>query len=153
KSISPWDPLSALAFHTLGVAGLASRDAPESLDHLFQWSGGSGMRQNANAVILFADDEARRAGQEKIGTEHLLLGLLRDEEVSRILQEGLKVPPEKLAEAIRSRMERLPEYGSHLWRTLTEPAETARRLARAEAGDSSLRAADLLLGLVREREG
>lgn len=38
-------------------------------------------------IIAYANDEAQRSGAEKIGTEHLLLGLLRDEEIlaSRIM--------------------------------------------------------------------
>lgn len=38
-------------------------------------------------IIAYANDEAKRSGVEKIGTEHLLLGLLRDEEIlaSRIM--------------------------------------------------------------------
>ena len=32
-------------------------------------------------IIAYANDEAKRSGAEKIGTEHLLLGLLRDEEI------------------------------------------------------------------------
>lgn len=38
-------------------------------------------------IIAYANDEARRSGSPKIGTEHLLLGLLRDEEIlaSRIM--------------------------------------------------------------------
>lgn len=38
-------------------------------------------------IIAYANDEAKRSGAEKIGTEHLLLGLLRDEEIlaSRIM--------------------------------------------------------------------
>ena len=38
-------------------------------------------------IIAYANDEAKRSGAEKMGTEHLLLGLLRDEEIlaSRIM--------------------------------------------------------------------
>ena len=106
KSIRPWDPLNALAFHMLGVAGLASRDAPESLDSLFRWTGGREMSQETKAVILFADDEARRAGQEHIGTEHLLLGLLRDRSIVSVLQDSLKVSPNKIAVSVRQRVRR-----------------------------------------------
>jgi RNA polymerase sigma-70 factor (ECF subfamily) len=155
RSIHPHpDPLSALAYHTLGVAGLASRDAPESLDCLFQWTGGSGMRRDTRtAIILFADDEARRAGQEKIGTEHLLLGLLRDREVTQLLKDGLNLSPEQVAEPIRQRMERLPEYGRHLWRIFTPQADTALQLARDEAGGGLVSTSHLLLGLIREPDG
>ena len=153
KSIQPWDPLHALAFHTLGVAGLASRDAPESLDCLFSWTGGRGMSQEAKAVILFADDEARRAGQEKIGTEHLLLGLLRDRATVSVLQNGVKVSPDKIAASVRQRMTRLSEYQEHLWRNLTEQSHTVLKLAREAAVGKPLGAEHLLLGLTRESEG
>ena len=41
----------------------------------------------AKQIFAYAGDEAKRLGAQKIGTEHLLLGLLRDEEIlaSRIL--------------------------------------------------------------------
>jgi RNA polymerase sigma factor (sigma-70 family) len=155
ETMVPWDPLRALAFHTVGVAGLASRDAPESLDHLFQWTGGSRSREAKafDKAILFADDEARRAGQEKIGTEHLLLGLLRDVEIARFLREKLNVSPEGIAKTVHQQMERLPQYTRHLWRSLTAPADSATRLAREAAGGKPFGPESLLLGLILETEG
>jgi RNA polymerase sigma factor (sigma-70 family) len=144
------DPLCALAFHTLGVAGLASRDAPESLDHLFRWNARNDIKTR---IILFADDEARRAGQEKIGTEHLLLALLREKSIVSWLQDKGSVTVDTLREAVRLRMERLPEYTYHLWRTLTVPAETAFKLAREESRDQDFAVEDLLRGLIREPDG
>jgi ATP-dependent Clp protease ATP-binding subunit ClpC len=110
-------------------------------------------RDTKTAIILFADDEARRAGQEKIGTEHLLLGLLRDKEVTQILKEGLNLSPEHVAERVRARMERRPEYGRHQWRTFTSSAETALRLASEESGGRPVSTSHLLLALVREPGG
>lgn len=45
-------------------------------------------------IFVYAGDEAKRLGSEKIGTEHILLGLLRDEDIlaARILANlGLKL--------------------------------------------------------------
>lgn len=152
ETIQP-DSLRALAFHTLGVAGLASRDAPESLDYLFQWTGGTGMSREARGVILFADDEARRAGQTQIGTEHLLLGLLREKRVAHLLREELKALPDQVAGTIRQRMEHHPIYQNHLWRTLTEQADVVLQLAREEASSKAIEPEHLLIGLIRAPEG
>lgn len=111
------------------------------------------MSWKATAVILFADDEARRAGQEYIGTKHLLLGLLRDKAIVVLLQKTLNASTAKIAEAVRLRMERLPEYQDHLWRNLTEQSNTVLKRAREEAGDAPLGAEHLLIGLIREPEG
>lgn len=43
-------------------------------------SGEIGIAPNANRVIELAIDEARQLGHDHIGSEHLLLGLLREEE-------------------------------------------------------------------------
>jgi ATP-dependent Clp protease ATP-binding subunit ClpC len=44
--------------------------------------------ERARQVVVFAQDEARSLGHNYIGTEHLLLGLLRDEEglAARVLE-------------------------------------------------------------------
>jgi ATP-dependent Clp protease ATP-binding subunit ClpC len=110
-------------------------------------------RDTKTAILLFADDEARRAGQEKIGTEHLLLGLLRDKEVTQLLKDGLNVLPEQIAEQVRRQMDRSPEYDRHPWRTFTPQADTALKLAREESGGGLLRTTHLLLGLIHEPEG
>jgi hypothetical protein len=150
KTLGP-DPLRALAFHTLGVAGLAARDAPESLDYLFLWTGGATRSPELQAVLLFADDEARRAGQAQIGTEHLLLGLLRDAGAMRLLGEGRNALPERMTQDLRRRMERGPEYSRHLWRTLTDESHAALTRAREESeayGGGAVGTEHLLLGLL-----
>ncbi len=155
------DPFRALAFHTLGVAGLASRDAGESLDCLFRWTGGgSAQDRERQAVVLFADDEARRAGQKLIDTEHLLLGLLRDAEIARLLRDDRNVSPERIAATVRERMPRGSGYADHSWRDLTHQARAALRFAREEtdaappAGMTGVSAKTALLwGLAREPDG
>ncbi|MBC8103888.1 MAG: hypothetical protein H7Z41_15045 [Cytophagales bacterium] len=137
----------------LGVAGLASRDAPESLDCLFRWTGGDQMSREVQAAILFADDEARRAGQNRIGTEHLLLGLLRNSQTAQFLQDQFTVLPGQIAEAARQRMERFPHYETLPWRTLTDQAQKTLLNAHSVAGNVPTGALHLLLCLAGERGG
>lgn len=57
-------------------------------------------------VLAYGAEEAERLSQEDVGTEHLLLGLLREEKsfAARLLREGgstLSAIREKLAPAVR----------------------------------------------------
>ena len=51
--------------------------------------------ERARQVVVFAQDETRGLGHNHIGTEHLLVGLLREEEglAARVLQ-SLDVDPD-----------------------------------------------------------
>ncbi len=67
-------------------------------------------------VLAYAAEEAGRLGQKHIGTEHLLLGLLREEQcfASQILQErGLRLS------TVREQLAQRPHSGvdSESWRT------------------------------------
>src|SRR3979490_2315309 len=92
--------------------------------------------ERARQVVVLAQDEARALRHNYIGTEHLLLGLLRQEEgvAARVLEslgvtleEGRAeiariVSPRRRALARRRRARRLGDLGP-----------TARRLARMTA--------------------
>ena len=59
--------------------------------------------ERARQVVVLAQDESRRLGHDSIGTEHILLGLLREEEgiAARVL-ETLDVTLEEVqADVIR----------------------------------------------------
>ena len=60
-------------------------------------------------IIAYANDEAKRSGAEKIGTEHLLLGLLRDEEIlaSRIML-NLGISLSRMRQLLKKKMGQEP---------------------------------------------
>jgi ATP-dependent Clp protease ATP-binding subunit ClpA len=58
--------------------------------------------ERAQNVVLHAKQEAGRLGHDRVGTEHLLLGLLGDQEGLAVATlVGLGIPPE----TIRGRVE------------------------------------------------
>jgi ATP-dependent Clp protease ATP-binding subunit ClpA len=108
------------------------------------------------AVIELAQDEVRRLTHNYVGTEHLLLGLLREEQggAARALGElGIELGP------VRERVRRIvgvgdePIFGDV---PFTPRARKVLALAREEAtalNHVSVGTEHLLLGLVREGEG
>ena len=64
--------------------------------------------ERARQVVVLAQDEARALGHPHIGTEHLLLGLLREEEgLGRRVLDSLGVT----LEAVRDQVERVAGRG------------------------------------------
>ncbi len=110
----------------------------------------------ARKVLTLAQDEAQRFNHNYIGTEHLLLGLVREGEgvAARVL-ENMNVELSKVRQAVEfiiGRGERpvVGEVG------LTPRAKRVIELAIDEArrlGHNSIGTEHLLLGLVREGEG
>lgn len=112
--------------------------------------------ERARQVIVLAQDEARRFGHNYIGTEHLLIGLLREEEglAARVLDSvGLTV------EEVRAQVTRIVGQGDeHPTGRIpfTPRAKRVIELALLEAlslGHNYVGTEHLLLGLVRENEG
>ncbi|HET9614400.1 MAG TPA: Clp protease N-terminal domain-containing protein, partial [Candidatus Limnocylindrales bacterium] len=115
-----------------------------------------GLTPRAKRVIELAIDEARRLGHNYIGTEHLLLGLVREGEgvAARVLENmNVELPKVRTAvEFIIGRGDRpvVGEVG------LTPRAKRVIELAIDEArrlGHNYIGTEHLLLGLVREGEG
>ena len=112
--------------------------------------------ERARQVVVLAQDESRRLGHDSIGTEHILLGLLREEEgiAARVL-ETLDVTLEEVqADVIRvvGRGE-TPETGQI---PFTPRAKKTLELALREAvalGHDYIGTEHVLLGLVRADEG
>src|SRR5882672_5493290 len=113
--------------------------------------------ERARKVIVYAKEEARRFNHDYIGTEHLLLGLIREGEgvAAAVLQKlGLDL------ETIRIEVEKLVQPGPQTQvlgdipftprskKALELSAEEARALAHNYIGTEHL-----LLGLVKEGEG
>jgi ATP-dependent Clp protease ATP-binding subunit ClpC len=113
--------------------------------------------ERARQVVVLAQDEARALGHNYIGTEHILLGLLREEEgvAARVL-EGLDVT----AEEVRAQVERLVGQGDEEIVTgqipFTPRAKKVLELALREAlslKHSYIGPEHILLGVVRENDG
>jgi ATP-dependent Clp protease ATP-binding subunit ClpA len=112
--------------------------------------------ERARQVVVLAQDEARALKHDYIGTEHLLLGILREEHGAggRVL-EALGV---RAVEA-RSQVVRIVGEGDEV-RTgqipFTAHAKRALELALREAlslGHNSIGTEHVLLGIVRASEG
>ncbi|MFY9402823.1 MAG: ATP-dependent Clp protease ATP-binding subunit [Candidatus Omnitrophota bacterium] len=113
--------------------------------------------ERARKVIILAKEEARRFNHDYIGTEHILLGLIREGEgvASMVLQKlGLSL------ENIRLEIEKLVQPGPTTQIIgdipFTPRAKKALELAAEEARSLShnyIGTEHLLLGLIREGEG
>ncbi|MDO8663018.1 MAG: ATP-dependent Clp protease ATP-binding subunit [Candidatus Omnitrophota bacterium] len=113
--------------------------------------------ERARKVIILAKEEARRFNHDYIGTEHILLGLIREGEgvASAVLQKlGLSL------ENIRLEVEKLVQPGPSTQIIgdipFTPRAKKSLELAAEEArslGHNYIGTEHLLLGLIREGEG
>ncbi len=111
--------------------------------------------EEARQVVVRAQDEAHRLNHNYLGTEHLLLALLRDRHgaAARALRElGLS------AQAVRGEVKRIIGLGSEPPAgriPLTPRAKKSLELARraADSGNSPVWTEHLLLGLLDEGEG
>jgi len=113
--------------------------------------------ERARKVIVYAKEEARRFNHDYIGTEHLLLGLVREGEgvAAAVLQKlGLDL------ETIRIEVEKLVQPGPQTQVLgdipFTPRSKKALELSAEEAralGHNYIGTEHLLLGLVKEGEG
>jgi ATP-dependent Clp protease ATP-binding subunit ClpC len=113
--------------------------------------------ERARQVVVLAQDEARALKHNYIGTEHILLGLLREEEglAARVL-ESLDITVEE----VREQVKRLVGEGDEEIVTgqipFTPRAKKVLELALREAlslGHSYIGTEHVLLGVVRENQG
>ena len=113
--------------------------------------------ERARQVVVLAQDEARRLGHRAIGTEHLLLGLLREEEglAARVLGAmGIELEHVR-AEVVRIAGESEP-HGSTGQIPFTEEAKSTLELALRDAlamGHNYIGTEHVLLGLAAQQEG
>ncbi|MFM9019111.1 MAG: ATP-dependent Clp protease ATP-binding subunit [Actinomycetota bacterium] len=112
--------------------------------------------ERARQVVVLAQEEARTLKHNYIGTEHILLGLLREEEglAARVL-EGLEITVEEVrAQVIRIGGSGAEDTSGQI--PFTPRAKTVLELALREAlslGHNYIGTEHILLGLVRENEG
>lgn len=112
--------------------------------------------ERARQVVVLAQEESRELKHGLIGTEHILLGLLREEEgiAARVL-ESLDVSVER----VRREVVRIVDYGEDettVQIPFTPRAKKVFELAVREAlslGHNWIGTEHILLGLVRENEG
>jgi ATP-dependent Clp protease ATP-binding subunit ClpC len=112
--------------------------------------------ERARQVVVLAQDEARSLRHNYIGTEHLLLGLLREEEglAARVLGElGVEL------EAVRAQVGRIVGEGDEIATgqiPFTPRAKKVLELSLREAralGHQYIGTEHILLGLIRENGG
>ncbi len=112
--------------------------------------------ERARQVVVLAQEEARTLKHNYIGTEHILLGLLREEEglAARVL-ESLDITIER----VRGQVVRIVGSGEEVTSgriPFTPRVKNAFELALRETlglGHNYIGTEHILLGLVRENEG
>lgn len=119
---------------------------------------GYNFTERVRKTLAFARDEAATLSHPYVGTEHILLGLLRESEgVASTVLENLHIKPE----ALRQRIEETVKKGKTEATTgpdipYTSRAKKVLELAMSEArdmGHSYVGTEHLLLGLLREENG
>jgi ATP-dependent Clp protease ATP-binding subunit ClpC len=112
--------------------------------------------ERARQVVVLAQEEARALKHNYIGTEHLLLGLLREEEgVAARVFEKLEISVEE----VRAAVVRIVGSGEEVPQgqiPFTPRAKKVLELALREAlslGHNYIGTEHILLGLIREEEG
>ncbi|WEG12699.1 ATP-dependent protease ATP-binding subunit ClpC [Pullulanibacillus sp. KACC 23026] len=111
--------------------------------------------ERAQKVLALAQEEAVRLGHNNVGTEHILLGLIREGEgIAAKALKALNLDPEK----IQKEVETLIGRGSDTSQTIhyTPRAKKVIELSMDEArkiGHSYVGTEHILLGLIREGEG
>lgn len=130
--------VAAQALHNMGIELKQTREAVESIigrGGRVVPNGEIGLTPRAKKVIELAVDEARRLDLHYIGTEHLLLGLIREGEGigARVLEsQGVKLDQAR-TEVIRA-IGQLQEQESETNAVAPVPPEAASLLAEEEPG-------------------
>src|SRR5579875_1940913 len=144
-------PVALVARGARGVFGARRPAALVSVVAMFER-----FTERSRRVVALSQEEARTLKHNYIGTEHILLGLLREEEglAARAL-ESLEVTLER----VRAQVVRLVGSGEEVTTgqvPFTPRAKKVLELALREArslGQEHIGTEHILLGLVRENEG
>jgi ATP-dependent Clp protease ATP-binding subunit ClpC len=111
----------------------------------------------ARQVVVYAQDEARALQHNYIGTEHLLLGLLREERgLAAGVLSGFGITLEAVRERVTAMVGRGEEPLGGGPMPLTPRTKKVLELSLREAmslGKTDIRTEHILLGLAREHEG
>ena len=113
--------------------------------------------ERSRQVVVYAQEEVRGLGHDHIGTEHILLGLLRQQEglAARVLEHlGLTL------ERVREQVVRIVGTGEHDLASrqipFTPRAQRVLEMSLREAlslGETFINTEHILLGLVRANDG
>lgn len=159
RSVGSEHLLLALVIEQQGIAGKTLRqmnssenDIREEIEHMTGYSSVKSYPEGgylpysprAKQILIFADDEAKRFNAKLVGTEHILLGLLRDDEIlaSHILVNlGLSLP--------KMRQLLLKKMGVNEAQNTNQGAGT-RRKASAKPAQSNSQGTPTLDGLARD---
>jgi ATP-dependent Clp protease ATP-binding subunit ClpC len=109
----------------------------------------------ARQVVVLAHDEARAFRHDHIGTEHILLGLLREENLAARVLDSFDITVERVrADLVRTvgQGEEVPNNQLPFTRHATKVLELALR-EELSLGSDCIGTAHLLLGLLDEGEG
>jgi ATP-dependent Clp protease ATP-binding subunit ClpC len=112
--------------------------------------------ERARQVVVLAQDEARGLRHNYIGTEHLLLGLLREE---KGIAAGVLASLDVTAEEVRAQVARIVGHGDETATgqiPFTPRAKRVLELSLREAltlGHNYIGSEHILLGVVAENEG
>jgi ATP-dependent Clp protease ATP-binding subunit ClpC len=118
---------------------------------------GYNFTEDVRKALSCAREESARLRHEYVGTEHILLGLLRGDNVAVHVIESFDVKPEALADAVDSVVKK-GASGSHAGPDLpyTSRAKKVLELAMTEARELNhtyVGTEHMLLGLLREEKG
>jgi len=118
---------------------------------------GYNFTERVRKVLALARDEARSLNHEYVGTEHLLLGLIREGEgIANAVLENLKIEPGVVTQKLADTLQRGKASVDYPDLPYTSRAKKVLELSMAEARDLShnyVGTEHLLLGLLREEKG
>ncbi len=109
--------------------------------------------ERARQVILQAREEALDLGHSYLGSEHILLALIKDEDIPTLVLSRFGLTPEKVRKAVMGQVNRGSHTGEILFapdakRVIEFAVEEARILHHQFVGPEHL-----LIGIVREKTG
>lgn len=148
------------AYFSAGVNRLVRKESPEEIARLGEQGPGTvgawgQFTERARSAISLAHEEARRLGHRGIGTEHLLVGMVREDNLGAGALERLGAAPAARRREVELRATRGQDSGNEEG-NLTSEAKRVIDLAFAEARalrHNYLGCEHLLLGLLRDAEG
>lgn len=111
--------------------------------------------ERAQKVLALSQEEAMRLGHNNIGTEHILLGLVREGDgIAAKALMALNLSPEKIQKEVEALIGRgnetvqTPHYTPRAKRVIELSMDEARKIGHSYVGTEHI-----LLGLIREGEG
>jgi ATP-dependent Clp protease ATP-binding subunit ClpC len=111
--------------------------------------------ERAQKVLALAQEEAVRLGHNNVGTEHILLGLVREGEgIAAKALKALNLNPEKIQKEVESLIgkgsdiDQPPHYTPRAKKVIELSMDEARKIGHSYVGTEHI-----LLGLIREGEG